>query len=59
MKRYTSIEMKDMVIQLFENGNLFIKKGKTNIINLEKQIKEAKRKIGIVNEAIELINEDK
>lgn len=58
MKRYTSVEIKDMVGQLFENGNRFIRKGKPDIIDLEKQIKEAKRKMGIINEAIELINED-
>ena len=47
-----------MIIQLFESGNLFIRKGKSDIKSLEKQIKEAKRKMGIVNEAIELISED-
>ena len=59
MRKYTSIEMKGVIQQLFENGHLFIRKGKFNITSLEKQLKEAKRKMGIVEEAIDLINEDK
>lgn len=59
MKKYTVIEIKEVITQLFDSGNKFIKRGKSDIKYLEKQLEEAKHKMNVLYEAIDIINEEK